>query len=273
MERNVLLTIAYDGTDFSGWQRQPGSRTVQGELEQALSVICAQPVQIDGTSRTDAGVHALGQRATLRGSFAIPAERIPYAVNGLLAGSGPYGIGPIRVLAAQEMPEGFHARFDAVGKTYRYCLRTGPAPDLFERNRAYFLERPLNVSAMEEAARSLIGTCDFKSFQAAGGNPVPDTVRTITGCTWDERPDGSGGQQITFEVTGTGFLYHMVRNIVGTLVEIGQGKRPPEEMQTILAAQDRTKAGHTAPPQGLFLKQIYYSREEMENASCKTSLY
>lgn len=270
--RNILLTIQYDGTDFAGWQRQPNAPTVQGELEKALSVLCGTDVTIDGTSRTDAGVHALAQRATLRGDFAIPAERIPVAVNGLLSSSaGPYGIGAIRVTDAKEMPEGFHARFDATGKTYLYRIEAGPKADLFERNRAYFLEKPLDADKMREAASYLIGEHDFKSFQAAGGNEVPSTVKTISNVIIDDRvtfwgtaTDGTSikQQHIRMEFTGSGFLYHMVRNIVGTLVEIGQGKRPPSEMKDIIEAKDRQKAGHTAPPQGLYLKEIYYNHDE-----------
>ena len=269
--RNVLLTIAYDGTDFAGWQRQPDAKTVQGELERALSIVCAEPVTIEGTSRTDAGVHALAQRATLRGDFAIPADRIPVAVNGILsAAEGPLKTGAIRVTAAEEMPEGFHARFDAIGKTYRYRIEAGPAFDPFDRNRAWFLERPLNVTAMSEAAEYLLGTHDFKAFQAAGGNEVPSTVKTIDRVEITESrtplapgPDGSPReeQHITMEFTGSGFLYKMVRNLVGTLVEVGRGKIRPNEMKTILESLDRTTAGPTAPPQGLYLKEIYYKHE------------
>ncbi len=271
MNRNVLLTIAYDGTDFAGWQRQPEARTVQGELERALSIVCAAPVTIDGTSRTDAGVHALAQRATLRGDFAIPADRIPVAVNGILAAEeGPMKIGAIRVLAAEEKPEGFHARFDAAGKTYLYRIEAGPCPDPFERDRAWFLDRPLDVPAMREAASHLIGTHDFKAFQAAGGNEVPSTVKTITSVTiaesYTEVPGADGDvplreQHIRMEFTGSGFLYKMVRNLVGTLVETGRGKRTPEDMKATLESLDRANAGPTAPPQGLYLKEIYYDHE------------
>ena len=270
--RNILLTIAYDGTDYAGWQRQPGQMTVQGEIEKALSKICNQEIKIDGCSRTDAGVHALGQRATLRGDFAIPAERIPRAVNGLLSPGGPYSIGDIRILQAKEMenPE-FHARFNCVGKTYRYCIETGPKPDLYRRNLAYFLEKPLDLAAMQRGAELVIGRRDFKSFQAAGGNEVPDTVRTIYDCKiWQQSrwalaglPEPEG-QSLVLEVTGDGFLYHMVRNLVGTLVEMGQGRRDPEEMTAILDACDRRRAGHTAPAGGLFLKQIYYSPAKLQ---------
>jgi len=271
MNRNVLLTIAYDGTDFAGWQRQPNARTVQGELEKALSVVCKEPVAVEGTSRTDAGVHALAQRATLRGDFEIPAERIPFAVNGILsAPEGPMKIGAIRVTAAEEMPEGFHARYNATGKTYRYRIEAGPVPDPFERNRAYFLEKELDVHAMREAASYLIGTHDFAAFQASGGNEVPSTVKTIRRIEITESrtvhrhaPDGAPRreQHILMEFTGSGFLYRMVRNLVGTLVETGRGQRKPEEMKAVLESLDRAKAGHTAPPQGLYLKEIYYDHE------------
>ncbi len=269
--RNILLTIAYDGTDYAGWQRQPDAKTVQGELERALSIVCAEPVTIEGTSRTDAGVHALAQRATLRGDFAIPTANIPVAVNGILSSAeGPLKIGAIRVTAAEDVPEGFHARFDATGKTYRYRIEAGPVPDPFERDRAWFLDRPLDVPAMSAAAECLIGTHDFKAFRAAGGNEVPSTVKTIRAIEITESrtafapgPDGSPReeQHILMEFTGSGFLYHMVRNLVGTLVEIGRGKRTPEDMKTILESLDRRTAGPTAPPQGLYLKEIYYDHE------------
>ncbi|MBR5741938.1 MAG: tRNA pseudouridine synthase A, partial [Firmicutes bacterium] len=178
----------------------------------------------------------------------------------LSAEEGPLKIGAIRVLAAEEMPEGFHARFNATGKTYRYRIEAGPAPDPFERDRAWFLERPLDVAKMTEAAGYLLGTHDFKAFQAAGGNEVPSTVKTIDRIDIAESFTGPE-QHLTMEFTGSGFLYRMVRNLVGTLVEAGRGKMPPEDMKTVLESLDRANAGPTAPPQGLYLKEIFYDND------------
>lgn len=265
MERNILLTIQYDGTDFSGWQRQPQMRTVQGEVEKALSSLCGKPVELNGASRTDAGVHALGQRASFCGEFGIPTERIPLAASNLLAGMQDRGKGcaDVRVIAAEEMPPDFHARFDAVGKTYRYRIRWGE-PEVFLRNYCYQIPKPLDIAAMQSAAAFIEGTHDFACFQAAGGTPRKTTVRTIYRLCVAQ----TGGNEIEIAVTGDGFLYNMVRIMVGTLTEIGQGRRRPEEIPEILASADRRRAGHTAPPQGLYLAEIYYDEERMKER-CK----
>ncbi len=260
--RNLLLTIEYDGTDFSGWQRQPSQRTVQGEVERVLSILCAQPVSISGTSRTDAGVHAYGQRASFAGDFRIPTERIKEAANNLLSGSGHFrGVGPIRIREVREVPPEFHARFDSVGKTYIYKLRTGGEADPFSRYYSYQLRGEPDVAAMRQAAAYFTGTHDFRSLMAAGGQEMEDTVRTIYGLSVFRDP--AEGPELSVAVTGNGFLYNMVRILTGTLVEIGLGRRAPEEVPGILQSLDRKKAGHTAPPQGLYLMEIYYERERM----------
>lgn len=250
MEKNILLTIEYDGTNFHGWQRQNELRTVQGTLEAALSRVCGGPVTIEGTSRTDAGVHALGQRATLRGEFGIPVDRIPIAVNHILAGDHR---GDVRILRAEEMPEGFHARFSCIGKKYRYLIRNAEDMPVFLRNYRYLVEKPLDADAMAEAAGRIVGKQDFQCFQATGSYERETTVRTVHSCTVTR--DGS---DVIIEIAGDGFLYNMVRIITGTLVETGLGKRTPEEMKETIASGDRTKAGHTAPPQGLYLAEVYY---------------
>lgn len=262
MERNILLTIEYDGTNFSGWQRQPNARTVQGELEKGLSHVCGVPVQINGTSRTDAGVHGLGQRASFKGDFGIPTEKIPLAVNNYLAGTlgSGYACGDVRIISAEEMPEGFHARFDSKGKTYRYIIRHGGSAGVFERNYCYHVKTPLDAKLMQKAASFIEGTHDFACFQAAGGTVRETTVRTIYGLRVSEPAAGL----LHIEVTGDGFLYNMVRIIAGTLVEVGQGKKTPEQIPEIIAAGDRQQAGHTAPPQGLYLVEIYYDEETMK---------
>lgn len=263
--KNVLLTITYDGTDFCGWQKQPGQRSVQGEVERVLSMICAQPIQINGTSRTDAGVHAYGQRASFAAEFSIPIEKIPLAANGIFAaassGKCRKNSGDVAILAAEEIPTEFHARFNAVGKKYIYKISNSPKPDPFERNYCYQIAKPLDVSAMKQAAARLVGTKDFKCFQAAGGKELESTVRTIYGARIVPFENFIG-----FEIIGDGFLYNMVRIITGTLAEVGLGRKSPEEIPDIINSRDRRLAGHTAPPQGLYLAEIYYDEEQLQRA-------
>lgn len=249
--RNLLFTIEYDGSRYHGWQRQPDLPTVQGTLEKAMTRLFAIPVEIQGTSRTDAGVHALGQRASFSGDFGIPTDRILFALNNMLPED-------IRVTEVREMPEGFHARHDARGKTYRYQIKNSPDRNVFDRNYYYHIREPLDVPAMQEAARFLTGTHDFKGFQASGGEEKPSTVRTIHGLEVTGE-----GPVVTITVTGDGFLYNMVRIITGTLVEVGLGRRKPGEIRDVLASGDRSRAGHTAPPQGLALVRVYYDEQEM----------
>ncbi|MDD2216866.1 MAG: tRNA pseudouridine(38-40) synthase TruA [Eubacteriales bacterium] len=253
--KNVLLSIEYDGTNFCGWQRQPAKRTVQGELEKVLADLCCVEVSLNGTSRTDAGVHALGQRACFKGEFAIPLENIGRAANNILAGGNRHKAGDVRIKEVQEMPLDFHARFDAKGKTYLYRLATGEVPSVFARNYSYFIKDPLDVALMSEAAAHIVGKHDFKCFEAAGGNPRETTVRTITAL---EVTEADGG--ITLAVTGDGFLYNMVRIITGTLVDVGSGRIRPDEIPGIITSCDRQNAGHTAPPQGLYLAEVYFDR-------------
>lgn len=258
LEKNVLLTIEYDGTCFHGWQRQEGLRTVQGQLEDALSKVCRFDVTIDGTGRTDRGVHALGQRATFSGDFGIPVERLPRAVNNILAGgrsSGGDKIGDLRIVEAQQVPMDFHARFSCRGKTYRYVISTGEV-DIFRRNYSYHIWRPLDILKMRQASAYITGTHDFACFQAAGGTPRLTTVRTVYDLNIKEQ-----GTDIIIDVTGDGFLYNMVRIIVGTLVDVGHGKISPEALADIIESGDRTKAGHTAPAEGLYLYKVYFDDE------------
>ena len=283
MKKNILLTIEYDGSVFHGWQRQPEALTVQGMLEEALSTVCGKSVEINGTSRTDAGVHAYGQRASFKGDFGIPTERIAYAVNNaLLSDKWGEAAGAVRVLKAEDVSPDFHARFDSKGKTYVYKIYNLPEMDVFRRNYCYHIPDELDIEAMRKAAKLMEGTHDFKCFEAAGGQERETTVRTISGITVErgnhseenragsgvcsdaecaEGGRGEGGGEdgyVNIRVTGDGFLYNMVRIITGTLVEVGLGKRSPEEMTEMIEGKDRTKAGHTAPPQGLYLEQIYY---------------
>lgn len=257
MEKNILLTIAYDGAGFSGWQRQPDKPTVQGHLENTLTSLFKREITLNGCSRTDAGVHALGARASFKADIGLPVEKIPMVVNNALCGreKGPFAIAPVRILAAEEMPEEFHARFDCKGKKYVYRILNSKEIDVFSRNYVYHVDKPLDVAAMQKAAEALKGTHDFKSFESSGGNPRETTVRTI----FDVEVSATGtSEQIEIAVSGDGFLYNMVRIITGTLVDIGHGKIAPEDMEKIIKAADRTKAGHTAPPYGLYLAEVYY---------------
>ena len=259
---NYLLTIAYDGSGFHGWQKQASQKTVQGHLEQTFSRLFDTDIQLNGTSRTDAGVHALGQRASFEADLGIPTDRLARVMNNALCGreDGSFALSPIRIVEAVEVPSGFHARFDSKGKKYVYRFLPGEE-DIFRRNYVYHLpDRRLDTEAMDAAAGFLTGTMDFKSFEAAGGTPRKTTVRTIYEARVrnSESAQGWPEDEILFEIAGDGFLYNMVRIIAGTLVEVGQGKRDPGELREIIEARDRTRAGHTAPPYGLYLKEVYY---------------
>ncbi len=271
--KNILLTIAYDGSGFSGWQRQPNARTVCGELEALLSELCGEPVQLSGCSRTDAGVHAKGQRASFRSDCPVPADRLARVLNDRLARDRLEGASEIRILEAREMPEDFHARFDSRGKRYVYKIKAGwgeagSGPDVFSRNYCYQVRETLDTEAMKRAAAFIEGTHDFKCFEAAGSTPRESTVRTIYSLKIDcQRAEdslpstGAALQDITIRIEGDGFLYNMVRIITGTLVEVGQGKRSPESLAETIASKDRGRAGHTAPPQGLYLDEVFYQNQ------------
>ena len=253
--KNYLLKLEYDGSAFHGWQEQKGQRTVQGTLQEALAAVCNQEITVAGTSRTDAGVHALMQCCSFKADIGIPTENLPKALNNMLSG-GRYGEGSkgsdLRVLSAEEMPEDFHARFNCKGKTYKYLISNGEA-DVFRRNYCYNVDSgELNVTAMNEAAKHFIGTHDFAAFQSTGGTPRETTVRTI----FDARVEQAG--DIIFSVTGDGFLYNMVRIMTGTLIEVGLGKIAPDQVAEIIESADRTKAGHTAPPCGLYLAEVFF---------------
>lgn len=256
MAQNVLIKIEYDGTNFSGWQIQPDQRTVQGEIEHVLKYIAGGDVHIHGTSRTDAGVHALGQCASFEWDNNMPVEKLPEVMNRRFGagGAGRSGApGDIRIISAEVMDDEFHARYSCRGKTYRYVIdKTG---DIFVRNRAFQFPGAdgLDVDKMREAASYIVGTHDFKCFETAGGTPRESTVRTVSALdiTEDEK-------SLVIEITGDGFLYNMVRIIVGTLVEAGDGRRTPESVAEAIKSRDRGKAGFTAPPQGLYLKEIYF---------------
>lgn len=257
-EKNILLRIQYDGTDFHGWQKQPEVRTVQGEIESVLFYLAGEDVVIHGTSRTDRGVHALGQCASFRWANALPTENLALILNRRFGagGLGRHGApGDIRILEAREMPPEFHARFSCRGKTYRYVIdRSG---DLFRRHHAFLYGEKLDHDVMRRAAEYLVGTHDFKAFEASGGIPRETTVRTIYALTVEEEEN-----RTVLRVTGDGFLYNMVRIIAGTLIEAGCGKRSAESVGEAVRSLRRASSGFTAPPQGLYLDRIYFDEGE-----------
>ena len=243
--RTIKLTIAYDGTDYSGWQIQPGQRTIQGELTEAISNLVGTEVRVFGASRTDAGVSALGQAGLFQLDSPIPTENLAQAITHKLPQD-------IAVIDAEEVPEGFDLIGGARSKLYQYLIYTGQTRPVLEIRHCWHLPGELDVGAMQEAAGRLVGKKDFKSF-AAAADKRESSVRTILRCDVIE-----DGPWIYFEVEGDGFLYNMVRNIVGTLVDVGCGRIVPEQIDEIIQAKDRQAAGGIAPPQGLCLMWVKY---------------
>ncbi len=249
--KRILLKIAYDGTNYFGWQKQKNTEivTVEGELEKAFrKLFHKDDLECIGASRTDRGVHALGQRAVIDVETTIPTERIPLAIRSLLPED-------IVVTAAEEVFAQFHPRYDCIKKTYEYqILNTKYRNPLF-RNYSEFVPEKLDILKMERGAKAFIGTYDFQAFCAAGSS-VTSTVRSIFDCSVERQ-----GDFVVLRVTGNGFLYNMVRIIAGTLIFVGQGKIAPEEIPFIIESRDRARAGKTAGPQGLKLMEIYYDCE------------
>lgn len=251
MLRYFKLTVAYDGTPYAGWQIQVGRPTVQGMLERAMARLVKVRVPITGSGRTDSGVHAYGQVASLStDAWSAPADRLAPALNTKLPAD-------IRVLASEEMPGDFHAIRDATGKRYRYQMQIGGIPDPFEYRYRWHLPGPLDIAAMRQAANLLCGTHDFAGFQASG-SVRKTTTRTVRELAVVEEQGRGEEQRLAVEIEADGFLYNMVRNIVGSLVVIGHGKEAPEWIQRVLHSGDRRQAGPTAPPQGLFLMYVNY---------------
>jgi len=239
------VVLAYDGTDFVGWQRQASGVSIQGVLEDALRTLDDRDVTVIGAGRTDAGVHALGQVASFSLERAIDGDTLVRALNANLPET-------VRVMSAAEVPPTFNSRFDARTKTYRYRIWNGPAMSPFERRHAWHYAGPLDVGAMDAAAQRLEGRHDFAAFQTAGSD-VATSERTIVSSRV-ARHDAL----VAYDVTGDGFLRHMVRAIVGTLIEIGRGRRPAEWIDDVLASRDRHSAGSTVPAAGLFLVRVDY---------------
>lgn len=244
--KNYKLVIEYDGTGYSGWQRQTDRPTLQAEIENALQIMLRSRVSLIGSGRTDAGVHALGQVANFRCESRLSAGEILQGLNSLLPDS-------IVIRSCMPVPAEFHARYDALRKTYQYRILNRDLPAAIGRRYLWHLRRKLDRTTMQTAASQLVGTRDFRSFEGAG-SPRSSTVRTVFDCRWQvDEPD-----RLTLQISADGFLRHMVRNIVGTLVAVGSGRIPPEEFRSILSARDRSRAAATAPARGLFLVSVDY---------------
>jgi tRNA pseudouridine38-40 synthase len=250
--RNIRLILAYDGTDFSGWQRQQDAPTIQACLEGAIQKLAGAPTQVCGSGRTDAGVHASHQVANFHTASTIPCGNFLKALNDLLPPT-------VRIESADDVASTFHARYDVLRKTYRYRMVLAPVCSPLFWRFVYHHPYPLDRDQMAQAARMLEGEHDFTSFAAADGeegDEAKSRVRVILGSRFHWRPRSS---MLVYEVTGKGFLRYMVRNIVGTLIEVGRGRLAPPDISKILAACDRTRAGPTAPARGLCLINVEYA--------------
>ncbi len=245
--RNIKLILCYDGTEFHGWQRQPSLRTVQQVLEEAIERLTGVRPTTTASGRTDAGVHAMGQVVHFLTASRHEPETFVRALNAMLPRD-------LRILDAAEMPQAFHATLDARSKRYRYTIDNARIPSPFQLRYSWHVPKPLDAGAMGRAGASLLGRHDFRSFETDWPNRM-SSVRTIF-----DVAVARDGDLVTIEVEADGFLYNMVRSIAGTLVLVGQGKRPESWVADVLAAQDRVEAGPTAPPQGLFLLTVRYSR-------------
>ncbi|MCX6350124.1 MAG: tRNA pseudouridine(38-40) synthase TruA [Candidatus Aureabacteria bacterium] len=243
--RKVKLTLEYDGTRYAGWQLQAKGETVQGKVEEALERLLQKKVRVHGAGRTDAGAHALGQVAHFQTSSILPLRNIRDGTNSYLPPD-------IAVLKAEEASTSFHARYSAKGKIYRYFVVVRPVRAALLHDRAWRVEGPLNMAAMRRAAKALHGRHDFSAFTAAGSS-VKEKTRTLKRIAISRK-----GVRVEFELEADGFLYKMVRNIVGTLILVGQGKMAPAEVGTILASGARTHAGPPAPAKGLYLVKVSY---------------
>jgi tRNA pseudouridine38-40 synthase len=275
--QNWKLTLSYDGTDFSGWQVQPGEQTIQGELQAALGRVTGESPLPQGAGRTDAGVHALGQAASFKLEARIPAENLHRALNRTLPQA-------IRILDAKTVADDFHARHSALAKTYEYRVYRQPVCPPFQARYVYACPWPMELKLLQQAARWFEGEHDFLSFAAtdpdlrsrerssgtrfdreqearkaelARSIGKQGAVRTIYSSTWESR-GGQAGDLLVYRVRGNGFLHHMVRNLVGTMLDVGRGYRKVEAIPAMLAARSRAAAGPTAPAQGLFLDSVEY---------------
>lgn len=249
--RRIHLIVEYDGTAYAGWQRQANAMTVQEKLEMALAKLTGETIGVSGASRTDAGVHALGQSAHFDTESRIPADKFSFALNTLLPPD-------IRVTRSEEVPFDFHARFSTRGKRYRYLFHAAPHAGALTRNTHAHVIYPLDVEKMRAEALDLVGTHDFAAF-AASGSVVKDTVRTIYRAEVEAR-----GSEICLIVEGSGFLYNMVRIIAGTLIGVGSGKLEPGAFRRAIASGNRLDLGITAPAHGLTLMEVFYDPNDLK---------
>lgn len=244
--RNIKCRVTYEGTRYQGWQRQESSdNTIQGRLEQLISRMCGEKIEIQGSGRTDAGVHALGQIINFHTHSQMPTEEMLDYMNQYL----PEDIGIVEIT---EVPERFHSRLNAKGKQYSYHVWNSTLPNVFWRRYAYTVEKKLDIPAMEEAASYLLGEHDFKSFTSTKKGKK-STVRRI-----DSIQISREGDLLTFTFKGDGFLYHMIRILMGTLLEVGLGARSADSIPAILSAKDRETAGMLVPARGLILEEVFY---------------
>ncbi|HEV2287599.1 MAG TPA: tRNA pseudouridine(38-40) synthase TruA [Candidatus Acidoferrales bacterium] len=250
--RNIKLTLAYDGSAFHGWQIQPGLATIQGSLTDVIRKITQEHISIHGASRTDTGVHALGQVASFRTQSALAADELQRACNALLPST-------IRVVAAEEFGPDFHARWQALEKTYHYRIFRGSVLSPFDFRRVLHYPYPLNEAAMVNAAKLFEGEHDFTSFAASSGSEDVDKdrspVRIILCSEFARKPEQ---EELVYLVTGRSFLRYMVRKIVGTLLDVGRGKLCPSDIPNLFEARDRSRSGPTVPPDGLYLVSLKY---------------
>ena len=243
--RNIKLTIEYDGKDFNGWQKQPNKLNIQGEIERVIENITGEKVDLIASGRTDAGVHAMGQVANFKTHSNIDIDKFPIAINSQVKNS-------IRIQNAEEVDEKFHSRFNCKKKTYRYVIDNSKYGSAIYRNVSYHMPIQLNVEEMKKAIKYFEGEHDFKAFKSSGTGSK-SSVRTIYKANIITE-----GPNIAIDLTGNGFLYNMVRIIVGTLVDVGLGKIKADDITNIIESKDRTKAGKTLPPQGLMLLRVEY---------------
>lgn len=249
-KKSFLLTVAYDGTNYCGWQYQPAQKSVQQTLEKALQKLMGQPIRALASSRTDAGVHALAQTAVIRTTaWNAPADRMPLAVNCHLPST-------IVVRQVQQVSNRFHPLRDSTGKRYRYRIYNSRKDDPLSTQTHWWVKRRINLDLMREAAKHLVGQHDFQSLQT-NGSPRSSTIRTIESLQINAEQH-LDGQFVFLDVRADGFLYNMMRNIAGTLVQVGVGRKEPGWINEVLQARDRQIAGQTAPPQGLILMEVYF---------------
>ena len=250
-ERNIKVIVKYFGKNYHGWQKQPGAKTIQGEIEKSAAEIFGESIYLIGSGRTDAGVHSLGQTANFITRHSIPEDKILYALNSKLPRD-------IRIINSEEVPIGFHSRYDALGKTYEYRIYNSRIIDPFIKDTSYFIPYRLDIEKMYRVKDCFKGEHDFQGFMSTGSS-VENTVRKIHNIGMYKE-----NNLIKFNITGNGFLYNMVRIIIGTLIDIGRGKIEEDNLEKIIKSKNRKLAGHTAKSEGLFLKRVYYEYNKKE---------